>query len=172
MLEKRRLAAIVFSDIYKFTEKMGRDEDAMMLLLQQHNRIFEVVTRRFGGRIVKSTGDGFLIDFSSASEAARLAGIMAAKQTSSLIPLCHPVIIQHIQIDFDLLDDRIRIEASVKATGTTGVEMEALTAVSVAALTLYDMFKATSKRMTIEGVRLLEKSGGKSGEWRVDDADR
>ncbi len=101
---------------------------------------------------------------------ARVAGIMAAKRTPDLIPMCHPLAITGVVVD--LAPDgreRLRIEARVKTTGKTGVEMEALTAASVAALTVYDMCKAVEKGMRIEGVRLLEKRGGKSGEWRAGD---
>jgi cyclic pyranopterin phosphate synthase len=99
---------------------------------------------------------------------ARIAGIMAAKQTSALIPMCHPLAITGVTIEIDSVgDDRLRITALVKTTGKTGVEMEALTAVSVAALTVYDMCKAADKGMVIDGTRLLEKRGGKSGEWRA-----
>lgn len=89
---------------------------------------------------------------------ARLAGIMAAKRTSDLIPLCHNIEIEHAEVRLEVLDDRIRIEASAACTDKTGIEMEALTAVSVAALTVYDMCKAVDKGMRIEGVRLLEKT--------------
>ena len=95
-------------------------------------------------------------------EAARIAGIMAAKKTSELIPLCHPLNITHIQVDFfpDKDAGSIRIEASVRSAGQTGVEMEALTAVSVAALTIYDMCKSYDREMTISNIFLLAKSGG------------
>ena len=97
---------------------------------------------------------------------ARVAGIQAAKKTSDLIPLCHPLPISKIDIDFECLGDaRIRITCSCKVTGKTGVEMEALTGASVAALTIYDMCKAVERDICIEGVRLILKSGGKSGEW-------
>ena len=89
---------------------------------------------------------------------ARIAGIMAAKRTGDLIPLCHPLPIDQVTVDFQLQSDRIRIEAVARVTAKTGVEMEALTAVSVAALTIYDMCKAIDKTMVIEGVRLLRKS--------------
>jgi cyclic pyranopterin phosphate synthase len=99
---------------------------------------------------------------------ARLAGIMAAKQTATLIPLCHPLPIQSITID--LIADRdlpgYRIQASVKTKAETGVEMEALTAVSVTALTLYDMAKALEKSMTIGEIQLIQKTGGKSGDYQ------
>jgi cyclic pyranopterin phosphate synthase len=103
--------------------------------------------------------------------AARLAGIMAAKRTHSLIPLCHPLPITKVEIDIDPEHalPGFLIQATVKVTGQTGVEMEALTAVSVACLTVYDMVKAIEKGMRIEGIRLLEKTGGKSGAWRAED---
>ena len=99
---------------------------------------------------------------------ARVAGIMGAKQTSALIPLCHPLPLSGATIDFEPGTDRVVIFATVKTTGVTGVEMEALTAVSVAALTLYDMIKAVDKHASITDMRVLAKSGGKSGDWRVE----
>jgi cyclic pyranopterin phosphate synthase len=99
---------------------------------------------------------------------ARVAGIMGAKSTSALIPMCHPLPITGVTLDIAPEGaDRLRIAARVKTTGKTGVEMEALTAVSIAALAIYDMCKAVDRGMRIEGVRLLEKRGGKSGEWRA-----
>ena len=104
-------------------------------------------------------------------EVARLAGIMAAKRTGDLIPLCHPLPITSATVDFAFEgDDLLRIEATVRVFGRTGVEMEALTAVSVAALTVYDMCKAVDRVMTVERVRLEEKSGGRSGTFRREDA--
>jgi cyclic pyranopterin phosphate synthase len=98
---------------------------------------------------------------------ARLAGIMAAKQTGSLIPLCHPLMLEAVTIDFAFPDKRtVSIHATVKVTARTGVEMEALTAVSVAALTVYDMCKSVDRSMTIEQIRLEEKSGGQSGHFQ------
>ena len=97
---------------------------------------------------------------------ARLAGIMAAKRTGELIPLCHPLGIDAVELSFEPLDDRtVRIEATVRVLGRTGVEMEALTAVSVSALTVYDMCKSVDRGMTIDQVRLEEKSGGRSGRY-------
>ncbi len=97
---------------------------------------------------------------------ARLAGIMAAKRTAELIPLCHPLMLSKVAVDLTPAPpDAVEIEATVKVTGQTGVEMEALTAVSVAALTVYDMVKAADRGMRIEAVRLVHKSGGKSGTW-------
>ncbi|MBT7619022.1 MAG: cyclic pyranopterin monophosphate synthase MoaC [Calditrichaeota bacterium] len=100
-------------------------------------------------------------------ETAQLAGIMAAKRTSELIPLCHMLNLDHVQVDFELESDRIRVESSVATRSVTGVEMEALTAVSVAALTIYDMLKALSHGIEIKSIRLLTKSGGKSGEYKA-----
>lgn len=99
---------------------------------------------------------------------ARIAGIQAAKKTHELIPLCHPLLLTSIKVDLQADGDGcVRIEARCKLAGQTGVEMEALTAASVAALTIYDMCKAVDKGMVIHGVRLLEKVGGKSGHWQV-----
>jgi cyclic pyranopterin phosphate synthase len=100
-------------------------------------------------------------------EVARLAGIMGAKKTPDLIPLCHPLPLTSVTIDFSFpADDRLRVEATATVFARTGVEMEALTAVSVAALTVYDMCKAVDRGMTIEAVRLEAKSGGRSGDYR------
>lgn len=98
---------------------------------------------------------------------ARIAGIMASKQTSNLIPMCHPLMISSCNVDFEINDKEvcIDIKATVKIVDKTGVEMEALTAASIAALTIYDMCKAVDKRMVIEGTHLLKKTGGKSGEF-------
>jgi cyclic pyranopterin monophosphate synthase len=100
---------------------------------------------------------------------ARVAGIMAAKRTHELIPLCHPLSITKITVDFEPLTENaaLRVEAQVKVTGQTGVEMEALTAVSIACLTVYDMLKAADNAMRFDGIRLLEKSGGRSGDFRA-----
>ncbi len=100
---------------------------------------------------------------------ARLAGIMGAKKTSDLIPLCHPLAITKIALDLTVDADRpgLRVEATVKTSGQTGVEMEALTAVTTACLTVYDMVKAVEKSMVIEGIRLLLKDGGKSGRFEA-----
>jgi cyclic pyranopterin phosphate synthase len=99
-------------------------------------------------------------------QAARLAGIMAAKQTSSLIPLCHPLPLTHVSVDLTPTKTGFRIEARVRTSSQTGVEMEALTAVSVAALTIYDMVKAVDKAMVIGDICLVEKKGGRSGHYR------
>jgi cyclic pyranopterin phosphate synthase len=96
---------------------------------------------------------------------ARVAGIMAAKKTSELIPLCHPLMLSSVKVDFEFREYGIEIRATVKTTGQTGVEMEALTAVSVAALTIYDMLKAVERGAVIGNIRLERKEGGKSGLW-------
>jgi cyclic pyranopterin monophosphate synthase len=103
--------------------------------------------------------------------AARIAGIMAAKKTHELIPLCHPLLLTNVNVDITPDDalPGLTVRATVKTRGQTGVEMEALTAVSIACLTIYDMAKSADRGMRIEGVRLLEKSGGKSGAWRAPD---
>ena len=98
-------------------------------------------------------------------EVARIAGIQAGKKTSELIPLCHPLPLTHLDISIDVIDSGARIEAIARTKAETGVEMEAMTAVSIAALTLYDMCKAVEKGISIGPVRLLQKSGGKSGHW-------
>jgi cyclic pyranopterin phosphate synthase len=101
--------------------------------------------------------------------AARIAGIMAAKRTHELIPLCHPLALSKVAVDItpDPTLPGLRVQATAKLTGQTGVEMEALTAVSVACLTIYDMVKAVERGMRIEGIRLIEKQGGKSGHYRA-----
>jgi cyclic pyranopterin phosphate synthase len=99
-------------------------------------------------------------------QTARLAGIMAAKQTAALIPLCHPLALTHVSVDLTPIRRGYRIESRVRTTGKTGVEMEALTAVSVAALTIYDMVKAVDRAMVIGNISVLEKSGGRSGHYR------
>lgn len=102
----------------------------------------------------------------------RIAAIQAAKRTSELIPLCHPLVLTHVALDVerDAVQPVVRLMATVSTTGQTGVEMEALTAVSVAALTLYDMLKAVDKAMVITTIKLLHKTGGKSGDWHAPEA--
>ena len=99
--------------------------------------------------------------------AARIAGIMAAKRTGELIPLCHPLALDAVSIDFSFEKDGLRVTATASLTGKTGVEMEAMVAVSVALLTIYDMAKSIDKAMLIGEVRLIEKRGGKSGDWKA-----
>jgi cyclic pyranopterin monophosphate synthase len=99
---------------------------------------------------------------------ARIAGIMAAKKTSDLIPLCHPLMISKVMVDFEMAETYIDVEATVKVEGKTGVEMEALTACSVACLTIYDMLKAVDRGMIITNLRLVKKTGGKSGTFKAE----
>ena len=108
------------------------------------------------------SGDGKKGDVFAVAE---LAGVMAAKKTSDLIPMCHPLSLSKVEVRVEAADDGLAVTARVKTTGPTGVEMEALTAASVACLTLYDMLKAAEKGMVIEAVRLTSKTGGKSGDW-------
>jgi cyclic pyranopterin phosphate synthase len=129
------------------------------------------------GRVLVSTevvallrGDG--VPKGDALGVARVAGIMAAKRTPDLVPLCHPLAISGVTVDLEVLDDAVAITATVRTTGRTGVEMEALTAVSVAALTVVDMVKAVDKGAVITDVRIESKSGGKSGTWQRPGADR
>ena len=110
-------------------------------------------------------GDG--VPKGDALGVARIAGIMGAKRTPDLVPLCHPIAITGAKVDLEVADDAVLIRAQVKTTDRTGVEMEALTAVAVAALTIYDMVKAVDKAMTIGDIRLVEKRGGRSGEYRA-----
>jgi len=126
------------------------------------------------GRILMSSGTRDLIaggdlKKGDALAAARLAGIMAAKKTSEIIPLCHPLPLSKVEIALDPVDEGYEITARVRTTGRTGVEMEALTAVSAAALTLYDMAKAVEKTLRITDIRLIEKTGGKSGDFIAED---
>jgi cyclic pyranopterin phosphate synthase len=104
----------------------------------------------------------------SVVEAARLAGIMAAKRTAELVPLCHPLPLTDVEVELELADDvpGVAVRATATCVGRTGVEMEALAAVAVACLTIYDMCKAVDREMIIEEIKLLQKSGGRSGEWR------
>ena len=127
------------------------------------------------GRIVMQAATLDLIRAGAAKKGdvigvARIAGIMAAKRTHELIPLCHPLALSKISVEFDLDEalPGIRVSATARVTGQTGVEMEALTAVSIACLTLYDMAKAVDRAMRIEGIRLIEKTGGASGSFRAD----
>jgi cyclic pyranopterin phosphate synthase len=139
----------------------------------------KAVTERIAvaeGRVVMSATTLAIVRAGDAKKgdvlgAARLAGIMAAKRTHELIPLCHPLLLSKIEVDVEPDDalPGVRVRATVKVAGQTGVEMEALTAVSVACLTVYDMVKAVERGMRIEGIRLVEKRGGKSGVYRAKD---
>jgi cyclic pyranopterin phosphate synthase len=151
---------------------IGADGEARMVDVSGKDATPRVATAE--GRVVmrKETLDLVLSGNAKKGDvlgAARIAGIMAAKKTSELIPLCHPLLLSKVEIDIapDTALPGLVVRATVKITGQTGVEMEALTAVSVACLTIYDMVKAAEKSMRIEGIRLLEKSGGKSGDYRA-----
>jgi cyclic pyranopterin phosphate synthase len=111
------------------------------------------------------------LDKGDALEVARIAGIMAAKKTSELIPLCHPIAIGSVEVSFDRTERGVEINALVRTSERTGVEMEALSAVTVAALTIYDMVKGTERTVSISDVRLLRKSGGRSGVWEATSPD-
>ncbi len=124
------------------------------------------------GRILMSAGAAAAIAAGTVVKgdvlaAARIAGIMAAKRTADLIPLCHPVALAGVTIDLDAAPDGVTATATARTTGPTGVEMEALTAVSVALLTIYDMAKALDRGMRIDGIGLVAKSGGRSGDWQA-----
>jgi cyclic pyranopterin monophosphate synthase len=124
-------------------------------------------------RVIAAAGTITLIASGTAKKGdvlatARIAGIMAAKKTSNLIPLCHPLVISKVTVDFEIGSDHIDVEATVKVEGKTGVEMEALTACSVACLTIYDMLKAVDRGMIITNLRVVEKTGGKSGTFKAE----
>jgi len=121
-----------------------------------------------GARIATQLRETGKVAKGNVIETARIAGIMAAKQTAQLIPMCHPLSLDHVDIEAEWIGDVLRLESAVRCTGPTGVEMEALTAVSVAALTVYDMCKSAGKGIQIGTIRLLEKTGGKSGDWQAD----
>jgi cyclic pyranopterin phosphate synthase len=132
----------------------------------------EETTRRATacGQVVMQAATLALISTGAAKKgdvlaAARIAGIMAAKRTAELIPLCHVLLLEAVNVEFEFLADGVAITATVRSSGRTGVEMEALTAVSVAALTIYDMLKAVDRGMRIEAVRVVQKSGGASGDF-------
>lgn len=155
--ETRRLSHVDEAGRVQMVDVTAKDETAREATARGHISLSPAAARQIrDGRVAK--GDPL--------QAARLAGIMAAKRTSDLIPLCHPLPISHAEVTLLPVDDGYDIEARVRTTARTGVEMEALSAVSVAALTIYDMLKAVDKRMTIGDIRLMEKRGGRSGEWR------
>ncbi|NQT92478.1 MAG: cyclic pyranopterin monophosphate synthase MoaC [Lentisphaerae bacterium] len=124
---------------------------------------------RVGAPIATRIRQSGVIEKGGVLETARLAGIMAAKQTSNLVPLCHQIALSVVDIHATVETDAVRLESFVRCRHVTGVEMEAMTAVAVAALTVYDMCKAAGKGIVIERIRLLEKTGGKSGTWRPDE---
>jgi len=152
---------------------LGRDGEARMVDVGDKAETVREATARATLRMARETRDVLLggrVPKGDAFATARIAGIQAAKRTSELIPLCHPLAISACEVSFPEAHDaeRIIVEASVRCAGRTGVEMEALTAASVAALTLYDMLKAIDRAMTIEEIVLLEKKGGRSGHFRRD----
>jgi cyclic pyranopterin phosphate synthase len=151
---------------------IGADGEARMVDVSGKDATTRVATAE--GRVVMSKATLDLVLSGNAKKgdvlgAARIAGIMAAKKTSELIPLCHPLLLSKVEVEItpDETLPGLVVRATVKLNGQTGVEMEALTAVSVACLTIYDMVKAAEKSMRIEGIRLVEKSGGKSGDYRA-----
>jgi cyclic pyranopterin phosphate synthase len=153
---------------------LGKSGEARMVDVSEKSATERVAVAE--GKVVMSPATLELVLSGDAKKgdvlgAARIAGIMAAKKTSDLIPLCHPLPITKAEVEIlpDAKLPGLIVRATVKVTGPTGVEMEALTAVSVACLTIYDMVKAAERGMRIEGIRLLEKSGGKSGPWRAGD---
>lgn len=154
------------------TEKLshvGRDGRARMVDVSQKKTTVRTAKAQatvvLGKTICKVLKDTGSIKKGNVTETARIAGIMAAKRTSELIPMCHPLSMDVVDIETELTDTRIIITASVKCKEATGVEMEAMTAVGIAALTVYDMCKSVSKGITIEKICLLSKTGGKSGNW-------
>ncbi|MFN0084380.1 MAG: cyclic pyranopterin monophosphate synthase MoaC [Blastocatellia bacterium] len=159
---------------------MSNDSESRLSHLDEEGRIrmVDVGAKAVTGRVAEASGFVAMAPATVAAirerrtpkgdplETARLAGIMAAKRTAELIPLCHSLALTHADVTITLEDGGARILATASTSAQTGVEMEALTAVSVAALTLYDMCKAIDRGMVIEGIRLERKAGGRSGEWK------
>lgn len=155
-MERDRLTHIDASGAARMVDVSGKDATAREAVAAGRVLVSpEVVGLLRGAGVPK--GDTLAV--------ARLAGIMGAKQTPSLIPLCHPLAISSVTVDLEVGDDAVEIVATVRTTDRTGVEMEALTAVAVAGLTVIDMVKAVDKRAVITDVRVLTKTGGKSGDW-------
>jgi cyclic pyranopterin phosphate synthase len=147
------------------------DAQGLAAMVDVSGKDVSVRTATARGRVTMQAETALVIKQGSAKKGdvlgvARIAGIMAAKQTSALIPLCHPLPIDAVTIELTADSDGVEIEATVRTSGRTGVEMEALTAVSVAALTIYDMCKSLDRSMRIENIRLIYKEGGKSGVFR------
>ena len=160
MTDAPRLTHVDESGAARMVDVSAKDVTARQAVASGRVRVSpEVVTLLRGEGVPK--GDALGV--------ARVAGIMAAKRTPDLVPLCHPLAISGVTVDLAVADDAVEITATVCTTDRTGVEMEALTAVSVACLTVYDMVKAAERGMHIEGVRLIEKTGGKSGSYRAKD---
>ena len=150
------------------------DEHGAARMVDVSDKAVTARTARASGRVLVSAevvallrGEG--VPKGDALAVARLAGIMGAKQTPSLVPLCHPLALSGVEVDLAVADDAVEIAATVRTTDRTGVEMEALTAVSGAALTLYDMCKAIDKAMRVEDIHLVSKTGGLSGDYQVAD---
>lgn len=146
------------------------DENGAARMVDVSAKVESVREARAKGRVVMLPATLALVSAGEAKKgdvlaAARIAGIMAAKRTAELIPLCHVLLLEAVTVEFELLADGVEITATVRTTGRTGVEMEALTAVSVAGLTIYDMLKAVDRGMRIEAVRVVQKSGGVSGDF-------
>src|SRR3984885_11982568 len=160
------------ADVQKSLTHLGADGEARMVDVSDKAATDRIAIAQGQVRMAASTLATILAGDAKKGDvigAARIAGIMAAKKTSDLIPLCHPVALTKVLVD--IAPDRalpgLNVRAEARCVGQTGVEMEALTAVSIACLTIYDMAKAIDRGMSIEAVRLLEKRGGKSGEWRA-----
>jgi cyclic pyranopterin phosphate synthase len=153
---------------------IGSDGEARMVDVSEKRATRRVAAAEGRVRMARATLGAILAGDAKKGDvvgAARIAGIMAAKNTANLIPLCHPLALSKIAVDLapDAALPGLVVRAEARCVGPTGVEMEALTAVAVACLTVYDMAKAVDRGMTIEAIRLVEKSGGKSGEWRAED---
>lgn len=140
----------------RMVEVSDKDDTVRIAEAKSFVRMNEETLRAISGNNIKK-GDVFSV--------AQVAGIMGAKKTSDFIPMCHPLMLSGVDLDFQLKEDGVEISATVKTIGKTGVEMEALSAVSIAALTIYDMCKAIDKGMIIENTRLVKKQGGKSGDF-------
>jgi cyclic pyranopterin phosphate synthase len=160
------------ADVSKPLTHLGADGEARMVDVSDKAATDRIAIAEGQVRMAASTLATILAGDAKKGDvigAARIAGIMAAKKTSDLIPLCHPVALTKVLVDIapDQALPGLNVRAEARCVGQTGVEMEALTAVSVACLTIYDMAKAIDRGMSIEAIRLIEKRGGKSGEWRA-----
>lgn len=148
---------------------LGDDQQARMVDVGQKKSSLRTAqaeaTVRLSAEIAQQLAETGGVAKGNVIETARIAGIMAAKRTAEFIPMCHPLLLDCVKVEVELHADRVTILSEVRCQGVTGVEMEAMTAASVAALTMYDMCKSAGKGITIERVRLLTKTGGKSGNW-------
>jgi cyclic pyranopterin phosphate synthase len=140
----------------RMVEVSDKEDSVRIAEAKSFVRMNEETVKAIGGNNIKK-GDVFSV--------AQVAGIMGAKKTSDFIPMCHPLMLSGVDLDFQLKEDGVEITATVKTIGKTGVEMEALSAVSIAGLTIYDMCKAIDKEMILENTRLVKKQGGKSGDF-------